>query len=62
MKTHEQYMVAILSNPEWMKHWAESYNRGGQSFGAPELAKQVKYLHDHLADLLDVDEDAGEST
>lgn len=61
MKTHEQYMVAILQNPEWMKSVVARYGRDG-SIGAPEVATAIMNLHNQLADKLDVDEDAGEST
>lgn len=59
MKTHEQYMISILKNPEWMRSAIARHGRNG-SIGAPELAAAVINLHDALSTQLDVDEDASE--
>ena len=48
MKKYEQYMCAILSNPEWMKSVVDRYGSRG-SVGMPELATAVSNLEAALA-------------
>jgi hypothetical protein len=56
----ENYMCAILSNPEWMKQVAQRYGQH-ESVGAPEIATAVRNLENSLREKLDVDEDTDSS-
>lgn len=62
MKPYQQYMCALLQNPEWMKSTIARYGRH-DSVGAVELATAVSNLEDALRDRFDVDEcaDSGEA-
>ncbi len=49
MKKHEQYMCALLSNPEWMRSTIERFGRNG-SIGMPELASAISILDKALSE------------
>jgi hypothetical protein len=54
-KRIETYMVAILSNPEWMKSVARRYGSAddkGYTVGMPELATAVLNLENALKNKL----------
>ena len=67
-KRIESYMVAILSNPEWMKSVARRYGSPGHTelaatVGMPELATAVMNLENALiAKLSDKEFDVEEFT
>ena len=61
MKTHEQYVCAILQNPEWFKTVVARYGNG-ETVGTPQIATAILNLHNDLADRLDVDEDVSEDS
>jgi len=60
MKTYEQYMCALLRNPEWFKSTVARYGRH-DTIGAPELATAVSNLESALRQKFDLDDDATDS-